>query len=592
MKYQELTDLYNTLASTTKRLEKTFCLSEFIKQTDEEDLFQVILLLQGLVYPSWDERKLGVADRLVIKAINISSGLTQEQIEQEWKKTGDLGLVAENLIGRKKQVTLFSKDLTIKDVFTNLRKLADKEGQGSVDVKVKLIAELLSSAKPLEARYIVRTVLNDLRIGLGSGTLRDAITWAFFKNEIGFDFDKVKNEIVIKDRERYSSYIDIVENAYDLTNDFSKVALLSKRGKQHLEDVEITVFDPIKVMLYPKAADINEAFEIVGRPAAFEYKYDGFRMQIHKEESKIIIFTRNLENVTAQFPEVVEFVKKNVAGHNFIIDAEAVGYDPKTLRYLPFQSISQRIKRKYDIAKMSDDFPVELNIFDIMLHDGKNLIKTPFSQRRWVLEKIVNQIPKKIILAKQIITNKDKDVQSFYEESLKSGFEGAMAKSLEGIYKPGKRVGYGVKLKPTMETLDLIIVAAEHGEGKRSNWITSYTVACRDDSGELVTIGKVSSGLKELDEEGLSFNQMTEMLKPLIIKEVGKFVHVLPKIVIEVMYEEIQASNTYSSGYALRFPRILRLRPDRDIESISTLELVHDLYSRQKGKGTAQLDDK
>jgi DNA ligase-1 len=583
MKYLELVNVYEALAGTAKRLEKTKHLSEFLKRTDKGEIQQVMLLLQGLVYPPWDERKLGVADRLVIKAINIASGIDSDKIEHEWKKTGDLGLVAENLMGKKKQVTLFSRELSVKDVFLNLRKLSEAEGQGSVDTKTKLIAELLSSSSPLEARYIIRTVLNDLRIGLGDGTIRDAIVWAFFGLEIGFELDK-KGNLVTENRELYNQCVELVQSAYDMTNDFSKIAA---NGKEGLENIGIEIFEPIKVMLFPKAKGIQDAFETVGRPAAFEYKYDGFRMQIHKQEDKIIIFTRNLENVTAQFPEVVQFVRRNVAGHNFIIDGEAVGFDPKTGKYLPFQSISQRIKRKYDIDRMSKEFPVELNIFDVIMHDGKNLIKTPFQQRRWVLEKIVNPIEKKIILSKQIITDKDEEADKFYQEALKQGFEGIMGKSLDGIYKPGKRVGYGIKIKPTMESLDLVIVQAEWGEGKRSNWLTSYTVACQDDEGELIEIGKVGSGLKELDEEGLSFGQVTEMLKPLKTKEEGKTIFVRPKIIIEVVYEEIQKSTTYTSGFALRFPRILRLRDDKGLDEISTISQVQELYDMQKGKGNA-----
>ena len=225
---------------------------------------------------------------------------------------------------------------------------------------------------------------------------------------------------------------------------------------------------PINVMLFPKAKDVNDAFDIVGKPAAFEYKYDGFRTQIHKTGDIVTLFSRRFENVTLQFPEIVKAVKKNVKAEECILDAEAVGIDPKTGKNLPFQKISQRIKRKYDIEKIAKQFPVELNIFDILSYKGESLLQTKFKKRREILNAIVEEEEKSIVLAKQLITNDEKKAQEFYAKALKNGEEGVMVKSLEGIYKPGARVGYGVKLKSIMEPLDLVIVAGEYGEGKMS----------------------------------------------------------------------------------------------------------------------------
>jgi DNA ligase-1 len=333
-----------------------------------------------------------------------------------------------------------------------------------------------------------------------------------------------------------------------------------------------------------EAKGIENAFERVGKPAAFEYKYDGFRIQVHKKDKEIILFTRRLENVTKQFPEVVKYVKEHIKGKSFILDTEAVGFDPKTKKYLPFQSMSQRIKRKYDIDKMAKDFPVEMNVFDAVYFEGKNLMAEPFEKRRQLIEKIVKPEKRKIVVAKQLVTSDAKEADKFYNESLSQGEEGVMVKNLKGIYKPGSRVGYGVKVKPVMETLDLVVVAADWGEGKRGKWLSSYTVACRDEeTGELLEIGKVGTGFKELEtEEGVTFAQMTELLKPLIKSEKGKKVFVRPKIVIELRYEEIQKSPTYSSGYALRFPRLVKLREDKAVDEASTIAMVKELYKEQK----------
>ncbi|MBU1204548.1 MAG: ATP-dependent DNA ligase [Nanoarchaeota archaeon] len=638
MKYINLVEIYQKLDSTTKRLEKTYFISELLRETPLEDLSKITLLLQGKIFPPWDERKIGVASRMVLKAINVSSGLSVREIEDEWKKTGDLGKTAENLIKKKKQVTLFSSDLSVSKVFDNLRKLATLEGLGSVDQKIKLISELLTSAKPIEARYIVRTVLEELRVGVGAGSLRDAIAWAFFPKVVGIFFkcDKCNNYmpniakclecnhtienkfnkeierfdgkkvlklkevkdldksdlekydfILCKDenlaREAYNYFIDAVQNAYDVANDFSVAAEKAKvDGIKGLMSVGLEPGRPVKVMLAIKVKDIKEGFERVGKPADIEYKLDGFRLQIHKKNKDIKLFTRRLENVTKQFPEVVDYVKNNIKGNSFIIDSEAVGFNPKTKKYLPFQSISQRIKRKYDIKNMAKEFPVELNVFDIIYYNGKNMVKTPFVKRRKLVEKIIRPAERKIVYVKNLITSDEKKVLEFYNESLDKGNEGIMFKTLDAVYKPGARIGHMVKFKPVMDTLDLVIVGAEWGEGKRSNWLSSFTLACIDENNNFLEIGKVGTGIKEKSGLGVSFSQLTEELKPLIISEKGKNVKVRPEIVVEINYEEIQKSPTYSSGYALRFPRVVNLRLERSAEECSTLKMVEEFYEGQR----------
>ncbi|MBW2968270.1 ATP-dependent DNA ligase [Candidatus Woesearchaeota archaeon] len=590
MDYKKLVELYAKIEATSKRLEKTFLVSGFLRDTDMDDIPMITLLLQGRVFPPMDERKMGVAARLVIKALNKSMGIDGDAIEREWKKTGDLGLTAENLVKRKKQVTLFVQKLTVAKVFANLQKLSTLEGSGTVNQKVGLISELLTSASPEEARYVVRTVLEDLRVGIGEGVLRDAIVWAFFDESIHINYDPEKKAINPQNRELYNAYVDAVQEAYDIINDFSEVAnIANTSGLKGLKAVSIDVGRPVKVMLYQKVAGIEEAFDRVGRPAAFEYKYDGFRIQAHRKGDKITLFTRRLEEVTDRFPEVVEYIRDSVDAREFIIDTEAVGFDPKSKKYLPFQSISQRIKRKYDIEKMAQDFPVEINVFDIISFEGESLLKMPFSERRKIIERILEPVPFRIRPAEQIITEDVGEAQRFYEASLASGEEGVMVKKLDGIYKPGSRVGYGVKVKPVMESLDLVIVAAEWGEGKRSGWLTSFTLACYDpDTNSFLEIGKVGTGMKEKaagDEESVQFGQLTELLKPVIIKEKGRDVWVKPMVVVEINFEEIQKSPTYSSGYALRFPRVIRLRPDRSPEECSDLSLVQSLYSTQRGRG-------
>ncbi|RJQ15656.1 ATP-dependent DNA ligase [Candidatus Woesearchaeota archaeon] len=573
MDYLELTDYYQKLENTAKRLEKTYLVSELLKKTPEKDLTVIMHLLRGSVFPDWDERKTGIAERLIIKAINVATGISADNIEQEWKKKGDLGNVAEKLAGKKSQATLFQKTLTVQKVFDNIRKLAEMEGQGTVDRKMQLLAELLSQSTTLEARYIVRTALGDLRIGLGDGSLRDAIAWAYL---IDPHYDS--GSITPDNREAYNKVIESVQTAYNNCNDFATVAIAAK--KNTLEKVSLILGQPVKVMLAPKAKNIADGFERVGKPAQIEYKYDGFRVVIHKAE-RISIFTRRLENVTKQFPEVVEALK-NVKGDNYIIDCEAVGFDKKTGKYLPFQHISQRIRRKYGIDELSKTMPVELNVFDVLYYNGKSYLNEPFEKRRVLLEKIIKSEQKKIVLAAHIVTDDEKKADAFYKQSLKAGNEGIMMKNLQGIYKPGSRVGFMVKVKPVMETLDLVITGAEWGEGKRSGWLTSFTLSCMGEDGYL-DIGKVGTGIKELEsEEGVTFEELTNLLKPLIKEEKGKTVKVKPKIVVSINYEEIQKSPTYGSGYALRFPRVVAIRPDLNPEEVASVQEIDEFYTGQK----------
>ena len=588
MEYRELVKLYDDLNNTSKRLEKTYLISEFLKKTSEKDIKDIILLIRGRIFPEWNRTEIGISTRLVMKAIATASGTSMEKVELEWKRTGDLGDAGTSLLKKGQQMSLFQEELSTEEIVKDLKKVAIMEGHGSTDQKTKLISKLLNSASNNEVKYIIRTVLEDMRTGASEGILRDAICWAFFREEAKIIYGKGTLDVVKdEDREHYNEYIDLVQNAIDMTNDFPLVAETAKKeGEEGLKKIDIILGKPIKVMLYPKAVDVKDAFSIVGEKAVFEYKYDGFRLQIHKRGEDITIFTRRLDNVTSRFPDIIRAVKKHIKAKDCILDGEVVGYDKDNGKYLPFQSISQRIRRKYNIEEMAKKFPVELNLFDIIYIDGKNLLKEPFIRRREILEKNVEQEEKKLLLAKQIITNDEKKANDFYKEALKQGFEGIMAKSLEGPYKPGRKVGYGVKLKPVMEELDLVITKAEWGTGKRGKWLTSYTVGFYDDEGEIVEIGKVSSGLKELESEAeggnVTFNQMTETLKPLIIKEEGKEAIVKPEVIIEVHYEEIQKSPTYSSGYALRFPRIIRVRDDKGLDELATYEQIDKLFKKQR----------
>ncbi|HTY44023.1 MAG TPA: ATP-dependent DNA ligase [Patescibacteria group bacterium] len=561
MKYKELAELYEHLSSTTKRLEKTEMLSEFLKKLHESDK-EVLYLLLGDIYPEYSSKKIGISSQLVIKALSKASGVPNEHVVKEWKSLGDLGKVAESLMKNKKQHTLQTHVLTTEKVLENMRKLPELEGKGTVDKKLALIVELLTSASPIEALYLVRTLMGDLRIGIKESTIREAMTKAFYKGE--------------------ENAAKKVQDAINKSNDLSVVFEIVKTGKTSgLGRVKLEIGKPVKVMLAQKASTIKEGFEAVGKPCAVEYKYDGFRLLIHKKGKEIKLFTRRLEEVTKQFPEVADSIRKYVKADTAILDSEAVGYDKKTKAYKPFQAISQRIKRKYDIEKMQEELPVEINVFDILYYDGKSLLDEPFRKRTELVRKIVSPHPLKIVHAKQIITDDEKKAEEFFKQALKNNQEGVMMKNLDSIYQPGSRVGFMLKVKPQEKDFDLVIVGGEYGTGKRGGWISSFILACRED-GKFLEIGKVGTGFKEKKEEGVSFHELTEKIKPLITEEKGKSVKIKPKIVVSVTYQEIQKSPTYSSGFALRFPRFTALRPDRNPSDITTLKEVKADFEKQK----------
>jgi DNA ligase-1 len=563
MKYIEFVEVYEKLGATAKRLEKTAILSEFLRELKKKGKSEWIYLLNGRVVPDYDPREIGISTQLAIKAIAHSFGVREEDVLKRFKKIGDLGEIAEEFAGRKKQTTLSSRSLTVEKVFENLLKIMAVEGKGAVEKKMDLVSEILGNASPSEAKYIVRTLLSDLRIGIAAPTIVESLSAAFFKGD-----KKIPERI---------------QGAYDLANDFAVVFEAASSGdEKEFEKIGVEPGKPLNVMLAVKVSDIKEAFEVCGKPAAIEQKYDGFRMLLNKKKNgEISLFTRRLENVTLQFPDVVEAVRLGVKGESFILDSEIVGYDSKTGKYKPFEAISQRIKRKYNIEKLVQELPVEINVFDVLYYEGKSLMEKPFRERRKLVEKIVNE--KKLVIrpAVQIITDSEEKAMEFYKEALKVGEEGIIIKTLEAPYKPGRKVGYIAKMKPLLNDFDFVIVGAEHGTGKRGGWLSSYILACRDGD-NFLEVGKVSSGLKEKPEEGTTYEEMTKLLKQIVIEGKENYVKVKPKIVVSVNYQNIQESPSYSSGYALRFPRITHYRPDRSASDINTLDDIKK--AARKGK--------
>lgn len=605
MKYNELVEFYLSLSKTTKRLEKTRLTSEFLKKVPKNELREVVNLLEGSVFPSYSQEKLGVSTQLVIKAIAQTSGKNSDEIESKWKEIGDLGETAKSLLSEKSQMTLTSVELTVHYVFENIEKIARFEGSGTVSKKLGLIADLLSNASGDESLFIVRTLIGDLRIGLASGVLRDSIAWAYLPQvmplfrEFGFEsskgvvvgsVDEIVDEPVLEAptekiaREIYNVILEYVQRGYDLTNDFAEVALIAKEsGINGLKKVKPILGVPVRSMEAVKEEGVDSAFEAIGESVIVENKYDGYKIQIHKKGDKVWLYTRRQEDVTLAFPEIVGGAKKYLSCKSCIVEGECMAYDVKTKKTLPFQSVSRRIKRKHNIEEVRKEIPVEIKLFDVLYLDGESLLSNTILERRKILEGFVKEKKQLITLSEQIVTSDKKQVEEYYKKSLDEGYEGVMVKNPLAIYRPGRYVGFQFKLKPTLEHLDLVIVGAEWGTGKRSGWLSSYSLACRSGD-EYLECGKIGTGIKEKESEGPTFTQMTDILKKNIISEKGREVKIKPNVVVEIAYEEIQESKNYESGYALRFPRLVKIRDDKKPQDANNLKDVKHIYSIQKGK--------
>ncbi|HKZ45223.1 MAG TPA: ATP-dependent DNA ligase [archaeon] len=568
MEYAILAENYEKLEAVSSKLKKTEILAELFSKTSGDELPKVVLLVQGLVYPKFTGLELGIATQMMIRAISKASGFRPGDVEEKLKKNGDLGLTAEECIISTKQSTLFKKKLTVDFVFKNLQQLALITGEGSQEKKLNLIAELLVSSKPKEARYVARTILQELRVGVAEGIIRNAIVNAFLYKEGVSKEEKAK-------------MTEAVDYAWNILSDFGEIAKIAKEKKvDGLLKSKIQLGKPIQVMLGEKAESIEEVIKEFGKIAA-EFKYDGARIQCQKQGDNIWLFTRREEEVTKQFPDLVELFRKGLKANECIVEGEVLGINPKTGSPLPFQFLSQRIHRKYEIQKMIKEIPVQMNLFDVVFLEGKTLFDKPFTERRNILEKIVKPIPGKFGLTEQLITDDIKTAEKFYKKALAAKQEGLMLKVLDSSYVFGRHVGGWYKIKPTMETLDLVIVGATWGEGSRAKWLTSYELACRDpDTGRFLRCGMMSTGLTE--EE---YKMMTDTLKHLVLEEKGRTVKVKPKIVIEVKYQEIQESPNYESGFALRFPALQRIRFEKGPEEADDIARVEELFKSQGMRG-------
>ncbi|ELY53921.1 DNA ligase (ATP) [Natronococcus amylolyticus DSM 10524] len=563
MQYADLVESYRRIDATASTDEKTAIVASVLEAATTDELERLLPLFRGKVTPAYEGADLGISSSLTLEAIRKATGVAESEIRTTWHETGDLGTAAAEAVANQTQQTLFSTDLTVESVFETLRDLLEYEGEGSQQRRIDAVAKLLSNAEPEEARYVVRTVLGHLRIGIGEGTIRDAIAQAALDGS--------------------DEATDAVEYAYQLTNDYPLVARTAREsGVNGLRDLEIELFRPLQVMLADSADSVEDGIDAVATsdgPLLAEYKYDGVRVQIHKDGDEVRAFTRRLEEITEQFPDVVESVRTRVAADSCVLEGEIVGYDPDTGALTPFQELSTRITREHDIEAAAEETPVVVYLFDLLSLEGESLLEESLDERLARLDSVLEPEEWAIEPTQHVrFDPADPELaRELYADALAAGHEGLMCKNLEVPYQPGRRVGYMLKVKPTMEPLDVVVTRGKYSEGRRKGKLGRLYLACRDtEHDELNEVGRLATGYT--DEQ---LAALTDALEPLITETDGRDVNVRPEVVLEVEYEEIQSSPTYDSGYALRFPRFVRRREELSVSDVDTLERVEALFEAQ-----------
>jgi len=577
MRYGVLAEAYEKLEATTKRLEMTDILVALFREVPKEEIDRVVYLTQGRVFPDYAGIELGLAEKLAIRAVAIAAGQSDQVIEAAWKSSGDLGLVAEERLTKKRQVTLMTEPLTVAKVYENLKEIATAAGAGSQEKKIRLLAELLTDATPKEAKYLTRTVVGKMRLGVADMTIVDALAATYATKE---------------DR-------DWVERAYNVSSDLGEVArVLAHEGLAGLNQVRLKLFRPIRAMLAERLETLEEIFQRLGE-CALEYKYDGLRVQAHVSGDRIQLFSRQLENITEQFPEIVEGLRSSVKARDAILEGEAVPVDPNTMEFLPFQEVSRRRGRKTDVERMAQEFPVTLFAFDCLLKDGEDLTTRTYTERRKALHEIVRE-SERVRLATYRITSDVRVAEAFFDEALQSGCEGLMAKALSSVYEAGARGYQWIKFKKEYsaemsDTIDLVAVGAFAGRGKRAGTYGALLMAAYDDEADIFrTTCKLGTGFDDETLFGLP-DRFKDVRIPhrhaRVDSKLTPDVWFEPKAVLEVRGAEITVSPVHTCGWdavrkgaglAIRFPRFTgRWRDDKKPEDATTQKELLEMYARQ-----------
>tara|TARA_B100000929_G_scaffold81129_1_gene63349 strand:+ start:6662 stop:8410 length:1749 start_codon:yes stop_codon:yes gene_type:complete len=579
MKFAEIAEFFNRMEMTTKRLELTEILVELLKSTPVEVISKIVYLLQGKLRPNFEGIELGIAEKLAMKSIAKSAGISIKKIEDDYKTNGDLGKTAANILKQKTQTTFSAENITLERVYDTLLKIANLEGRGSQDMKIKYISSLLNDATANEAKFILKILLGTLRLGIAENTLMNALAIAYTGEK--------------NNREQ-------IENAYNVSSDLGHVSeVIAARGIDGILQFEMSVFNPVRPMLADRVKSEEDAINKFQGEFAAEYKLDGERAQIHKKGNEIIIFSRSLEQITQYYPDIVEKIPKILICDDCILEAEVVAINESTGDFLPFQELMHR-RRKYKIEQAVSDYPISVNFFDVLYFDRKKTIDLPYLERREILLKIIKESKFAKVIPMSIVKN-ESDVLEVLENSINSGCEGLMLKMLHSPYKAGMRGSNWLKIKREYQnelgdSLDLIVIGAFFGKGRRTGRYGTLLLATYNDENDTFpSICKVGTGFT--DE---SLDQLYQILSPNVtIKKNSRIesdmeadVWFEPNLVIEIVASEITLSPIHKTGFntlrkdsglALRFPKFTgKVRSEKHVEDASTDDEVIALYKSQK----------
>ena len=578
MEFSIIAEIFERMESTTKRIELTNLLVELLKKTPKKIIPNAVYLLQGIIRPNFEGVELGVAEKLAIRAISKSSGLSIKKIEDDYKKCGDLGLTASNILKLKTQTTFTAEKITLERVYETLFRIAKLGGKGSQDLKMKYISSLLNDATPLEAKFVLKILLGTLRLGIAENTIMDALAIAFT--------GKKENK-------------EQIENAYNVSSDLGKVSLLiATDGIDEIKKFKISLFSPIRPMLADRVKSEKEAIKKMSEIFAAEYKLDGERVQIHKQANEVVLFSRRLENITQYYPDIVENVKKSLSVNEGVFEAEIVPVNENTGEFLPFQELMHR-RRKYKLEKAISQYPITVNFFDVLYFDKKDCLNLEYSERRKILEKLVNEDDFSKLVPMLLVKNEN-EIEDFLENSINSGCEGLMLKTLGAPYRAGTRGSNWLKLKREYrnelgDSLDLIVIGAYFGRGRRTGLYGTLLLGTYNpDKDNFPSVCKVGTGFTDesLDQlYQILSNKITLKKNSRVVSEMEADVWFEPELVLEIVASEITLSPIHKtglnlirkgSGFALRFPKFTgKIRYEKAVEDASTDEEVLTLYKGQ-----------
>jgi len=578
MEFSIIAEIFERMESTTKRIELTNLLVELLKKTPKKIIPNAVYLLQGIIRPNFEGVELGVAEKLAIRAISKSSGLSIKKIEDDYKKCGDLGITASNILKLKTQTTFTAEKITLERVYETLFRIAKLGGKGSQDLKMKYISSLLNDATPVEAKFVLKILLGTLRLGIAENTIMDALAIAFT--------GKKENK-------------EQIENAYNVSSDLGKVSLLiATDGIDEIKKFKISLFSPIRPMLADRVKSEKEAIKKMPEKFAAEYKLDGERVQIHKQTNEVVLFSRRLENITQYYPDIVENVKKSLSVNEGVFEAEIVPVNENTGEFLPFQELMHR-RRKYKLEKAILQYPITVNFFDVLYFDKKDCLNLEYSERRKILEKLVSEDGFSKLVPMLLVKNEN-EIEDFLENSINSGCEGLMLKTLDAPYRAGARGSNWLKLKREYrnelgDSLDLIVIGAYFGRGRRTGLYGTLLLGTYNpDKDNFSSVCKVGTGFTDesLDQlYQILSNKITLKKNSRVVSEIEADVWFEPELVLEIVASEITLSPIHKtglnlirkgSGFALRFPKFTgKIRFEKAVEDASTDEEVLTLYKGQ-----------